>query len=152
MIGGADDVVAHLLLPASSSECGCSALARCQGLGELMTRIDGIRVIGSAGAADPTPGRSRSETTGPRGAEPDSWIENAPTKGRRALNLREVWGYRELVVFLAQRDLKARYKQAAFGVGWALVQPIVGVVVFTIVFNLIVDVMYAVVDPRVRYD
>jgi hypothetical protein len=105
-----------------------------------MTRIDGIRVIGSAGAADPTPGRSRSETTGPRGPDPDSWIENAPTKGRRALNLREVWGYRELVVFLAQRDLKARYKQAAFGVGWALVQPIVGVVVFTLVFNRLAGV------------
>jgi lipopolysaccharide transport system permease protein len=102
-----------------------------------MTRIDGLRVIGSAGAADP---HRRSETTGPRGAEPDSWIENAPTKGRRALNLREVWGYRELVVFLAQRDLKARYKQAAFGVGWALVQPIVGVVVFTIVFNRLAGV------------
>ncbi len=44
------------------------------------------------------------------------------------------------MVFLAQRDLKARYKQAAFGVGWALVQPIVGVVVFTIVFNRLAGV------------
>ena len=160
MIGGADDVVAHLLLPASSSECGCSALARCQGLGELMTEIDRIRVIGSgrrggsdtsekltmppsgavASESDRRSRHRRSETTGLRGPEPDSWIENAPTKGRRALNLREVWAYRELVFFLAQRDLKARYKQAAFGVGWALVQPIVGVVVFTIVFNRLAGV------------
>ncbi|MDP9022196.1 MAG: ABC transporter permease [Actinomycetota bacterium] len=53
----------------------------------------------------------------------------------RALGLRELWAYRELALFLALRELKARYKQAVFGAAWAVVQPLAGVVVFTIVFR-----------------
>jgi lipopolysaccharide transport system permease protein len=73
-------------------------------------------------------------------AEESEWVENAPTGGRRALDLREVWAYRELVFFLAQRDVKARYKQAAFGVGWAILQPVAGVVVFAVVFHRLAGV------------
>jgi ABC-type polysaccharide/polyol phosphate export permease len=61
--------------------------------------------------------------------------ENRPTRGARALQLGELWDYRELVLFLALRDFKAKYKQAVFGVGWAVIQPVAGVVVFTIVFR-----------------
>ena len=53
------------------------------------------------------------------------WIENRPTKGFRALDVRELWAYRELAAFLALRDLKVRYKQAAFGAAWAVFQPVV---------------------------
>lgn len=63
------------------------------------------------------------------------WKENRPTAGFRSLQLGELWDYRELVLFLALRDFKAKYKQAVFGVGWAVVQPVAGVVVFTIVFR-----------------
>jgi ABC-type polysaccharide/polyol phosphate export permease len=63
------------------------------------------------------------------------WKENRSTQGTRALHLGELWEYRELVFFLALRDFKAKYKQAVFGVGWAVVQPIAGVLVFTIVFR-----------------
>jgi lipopolysaccharide transport system permease protein len=63
------------------------------------------------------------------------WKENRPTGGFRALRLRELWDYRELVLFLALRDFKAKYKQAVFGVSWAVVQPVAGVLVFTIVFR-----------------
>ena len=63
------------------------------------------------------------------------WRENRPTAGLRALRLRELWEYRELVLFLALRDFKAKYKQAVFGIGWAILQPVAGVVVFTIVFR-----------------
>ncbi len=63
------------------------------------------------------------------------WKENRPTRGARALQLGELWEYRELVLFLALRDFKAKYKQAVFGIGWAVIQPIAGVVVFTIVFR-----------------
>jgi lipopolysaccharide transport system permease protein len=65
----------------------------------------------------------------------DRWIENRPTAGWRALDLAELWAYRELVAFLALRDLKVRYKQAAFGVAWAGLQPLAGLVVFTLVFH-----------------
>lgn len=68
------------------------------------------------------------------------WIENRSTEGARSLQLDELWRYRELVLFLALRDVKVRYKQAAFGVGWAVLQPLAGVAVFTVVFRLLADV------------
>lgn len=68
------------------------------------------------------------------------WVENRPSSGARALDLGELWAYRELVGFLALRDLKARYKQAAFGVGWAVLQPVVTAAVFTVVFHQLADV------------
>lgn len=63
------------------------------------------------------------------------WIENRPTRGLRWPDLPELWQHRELAAFLALRELKARYKQAVFGAGWAVLQPLAGVVVFTIVFR-----------------
>jgi lipopolysaccharide transport system permease protein len=68
------------------------------------------------------------------------WIENRPTRGFRSPDLRELWQYRELAGFLALRDLKVRYKQAVFGAAWAILQPVAGVVVFTIVFRRFADI------------
>jgi lipopolysaccharide transport system permease protein len=48
--------------------------------------------------------------------------------------------YRELVAVLATRDLKLRYKQTAFGIAWAVLQPVAGVIVFSIVFGRLADV------------
>jgi lipopolysaccharide transport system permease protein len=64
-----------------------------------------------------------------------AWVENRPSRGFRGLDLRELWRYRELAGFLALRDLKVRYKQAAFGAAWAMLQPLIGVIVFTVVFR-----------------
>ena len=63
------------------------------------------------------------------------WIENRPSRGFRPLDLRELWVYRELAAFLALRDLKVRYKQAVFGAGWAILQPLAAAAVFTLVFH-----------------
>jgi lipopolysaccharide transport system permease protein len=52
-----------------------------------------------------------------------------------SLNLREVWAYRELVYFLIWRDLKVRYKQTVLGIAWALLQPLVTVVIFSVIFG-----------------
>jgi ABC-type polysaccharide/polyol phosphate export permease len=68
------------------------------------------------------------------------WTENRPTAGLRAIRLKELWAYRELVFFLALRDVKARYKQALFGFAWAIAQPVAGVAVFTFVFRGLADV------------
>jgi homopolymeric O-antigen transport system permease protein len=68
------------------------------------------------------------------------WIEIRPTAGYRALNLRELWEYRELLYFLALRDIQARYKQAVFGIGWAVVQPVAGVAVLALVFSRLAKV------------
>ena len=48
------------------------------------------------------------------------------------LNLKDVWDYRELLVFLIWRDIKVRYKQTALGAGWAVIQPFMMMVVFSI--------------------
>jgi lipopolysaccharide transport system permease protein len=50
-------------------------------------------------------------------------------------DLKELWQYRELLYFLSWRDLKVRYKQTAVGVGWAIFQPFITMVVFTVFFG-----------------
>jgi lipopolysaccharide transport system permease protein len=54
---------------------------------------------------------------------------------REAAYWRDLWRYRELFYFLAWRDILVRYKQTAFGVAWALLQPLLTMAVFTIVFG-----------------
>src|SRR5437870_2776525 len=58
-----------------------------------------------------------------------------PSKGWVALQLKDVWHYRELLYFLAWRDIKVRYKQTAIGAGWAILQPLVTMMIFTIIFD-----------------
>ena len=58
-----------------------------------------------------------------------------PSSGWVALRLGEVWHYRELLWFLALRDIQVRYKQTALGASWALLQPVGTAVVFTLVFG-----------------
>ena len=54
-----------------------------------------------------------------------------PTRGWTSLNLGDLWRYRELMFFLTWRDILVRYKQTALGVGWAILTPLVQMVVFT---------------------
>jgi lipopolysaccharide transport system permease protein len=49
--------------------------------------------------------------------------------------LRSVWQYRELLVFLVWRDVKVRYKQAIIGAGWAIFQPLISMLLFTLIFS-----------------
>ena len=58
-----------------------------------------------------------------------------PARGWVSLNLAALWAYRELVYFLTWRDIKVRYKQAALGVAWAIIQPVVHMVIFTLIFG-----------------
>ena len=62
-------------------------------------------------------------------------IEIAPSRGWEALDLRGVWEYRELVWFLIWRDIKVRYKQASLGIAWAVIQPVMTMLVFTLIFG-----------------
>ncbi|MET0625404.1 MAG: ABC transporter permease [Pyrinomonadaceae bacterium] len=50
-------------------------------------------------------------------------------------NLRDLWAYRELLYFLTWRDIKVRYKQTLMGVAWVIIQPLMLMIVFTLVFN-----------------
>jgi lipopolysaccharide transport system permease protein len=58
-----------------------------------------------------------------------------PSRGWVSLQLQELWGYRELLYFLIWRDIKVRYKQTMLGASWAILQPFLTMVVFSIFFG-----------------
>jgi lipopolysaccharide transport system permease protein len=62
-----------------------------------------------------------------------------PARGWQPLSLSELWDYRELAYFLVWRDLKVRYKQTVLGIGWAVLQPLVTVVIFSVIFGRLAD-------------
>lgn len=63
-----------------------------------------------------------------------------PTRGLASLGLRAVWEYRELLFFLVWRDVKVRYKQTALGVLWVILQPLVSMAIFTVLFGVLLKV------------
>ncbi len=70
-----------------------------------------------------------------REATDTTWVVIRPTKGWESLRLGEVWEFRELLFFLAWRDVKVRYKQTALGALWAILQPVLTMLIFTIFFG-----------------
>jgi hypothetical protein len=58
-----------------------------------------------------------------------------PSRGWISLRLHDLWEYRELLYFLAWRDIKVRYKQTVLGAAWAIIQPLTTMVIFTIIFG-----------------
>jgi len=62
-----------------------------------------------------------------------------PSKGWVSLGLKELWRYRELLYFLTWRDILVRYKQAVLGVAWAVLQPFITMVVFTVIFGILLN-------------
>ncbi len=69
---------------------------------------------------------------------PVIWIR--PTRGWASFNLRELIEYRELLYFLIWRDIKVRYKQTALGIGWAVLQPMLTMLVFSVFFGRLAGV------------
>src|SRR5262245_58381891 len=70
----------------------------------------------------------------------DPLIRVEPSNGWVSLKLREVWAYRELLYFLIWRDVKVRYKQTAIGAGWAILQPFLTMVVFSVFFGRLAEI------------
>ena len=66
--------------------------------------------------------------------------EIRPASGWPSLELAEVWRHLELIYLLIVRDTKVRYKQSLVGIGWALLQPLLTVIVFTVLFDHLVKV------------
>jgi len=80
--------------------------------------------------------RPRAEVS--RAADTLSWLPHAlirPEESGVQLNLGDLWAYRELLYFLTWRDIKVRYKQTLMGVAWVVVQPLVTMLIFTLVFT-----------------
>jgi len=62
-------------------------------------------------------------------------VINPSVRKRNLINWRELWQYKDLFWFLIRRDIKTRYAQSVLGVGWAIIQPVFSMIVFTIVFG-----------------
>lgn len=62
-------------------------------------------------------------------------IHIKPTQGWSVLGLGELWQYREVIFYLAWRDVKVRYKQTIFGPAWAILQPFLTMIIFSIIFG-----------------
>lgn len=71
--------------------------------------------------------------------EPET-IYIKPSTGLTALNLRDLWVYRELIFFMIWRDIKVRYKQTMLGAAWAIIQPVLTMLVFNFVFGTVAKV------------
>jgi lipopolysaccharide transport system permease protein len=63
-----------------------------------------------------------------------------PSKTWVALDLRGLWDYRELLYFLMWRDVKVRYKQTVLGAAWAIIQPFLTMLVFTVIFSVLAGI------------
>jgi lipopolysaccharide transport system permease protein len=63
-----------------------------------------------------------------------------PARGLFDLDFKGVWEYRELLYFLVWRDVKVRYKQTVLGVAWVVLQPLLTMMVFTVIFSYLVRV------------
>jgi lipopolysaccharide transport system permease protein len=64
---------------------------------------------------------------------PQTVIE--PPSGWQLIDLEELWKYRDLFYFLVWRQIKTRYAQSILGVGWAVIQPVFNMIVFTVIFG-----------------
>lgn len=69
------------------------------------------------------------------GGSAASVLRIKPSEGFVSLQLREIWEYRELLYFLIWRDVKVRYKQTALGAAWAIIQPFMTMMVFSLFFG-----------------
>src|SRR5215831_1359633 len=78
-----------------------------------------------------SPSSSFSEINIP--AEPTVIIQ--PRRGLLTLDLKAIWEYRELLYFLVWRDLKVHYRQTLIGAGWVILQPLITMAIFTIIFG-----------------
>ncbi len=67
-------------------------------------------------------------------------VDIRPSKGWVALHLNDVWMYRELLYFLAWRDIKVLYKQTVIGILWVVLQPVITVLIFSVVFGLLLKI------------
>jgi lipopolysaccharide transport system permease protein len=82
-----------------------------------------------------------------------SWPEEKPqlvlkpSAGWRAVNLYQIWQYRDLLMTLAMRDVKLRYRQTALGAIWVILQPLLGAGVLSFVFNRVANIPTGSIPP-----
>lgn len=87
-----------------------------------------------------TPESALPEAAGPSGSRERPVAVISATRGWTALRLGELWKYRELLYFLVWRDVKVRYKQTMLGATWAVLQPLLTMIIFTLLFSKLAKV------------
>lgn len=95
----------------------------------------------AAGVPAPS-GTTPTVATGraPRTLPDEPLVTIQPGKSWAALDLREMWAYRELLYFLVLRDVKVRYKQAALGLAWVVMQPLLTTLILTVFLGMLARV------------
>lgn len=100
---------------------------------ERTTRVPGTDATRAAATTDTVDGPSPKAPSHSLPDKPLVTIE--PSRSWVALGLADVWRYRELLYFLTWRDVKVRYKQTALGAAWAVLQPLLTMLIFTLFFG-----------------
>jgi len=67
-------------------------------------------------------------------------VINTEKRFRKLIDWQELWRYRDLFWFLVWRDIKTRYAQSVLGIGWAIIQPVFSMIIFTVVFGNLAEV------------
>lgn len=100
----------------------------------IPTTADALDVKRPSGTTAAEP-REHIASRAPRALPEKPLVSIRPSRGWVPLNLLDVWAYRELLYFFVWRDVKVRYKQTAFGVAWAVIQPLFTMLIFTLFFG-----------------
>jgi lipopolysaccharide transport system permease protein len=75
------------------------------------------------------------EQIGSKIQAPVRHVEIVPARRWAALELQEIWHFRDLLVLLMMRDVKLRYKQTALGIVWVILQPLIASLIFAVIFG-----------------
>jgi lipopolysaccharide transport system permease protein len=112
------------------------------------------RALKTAAAASAQTASSKETESQPRALAPlpdRPLVVGGPSKSWVRLDLREIWVYRELLLFLIWRDLKVRYKQTILGATWVIIQPLLTMLVFTLFFGKLVGTPEGIPYPLFVY-
>jgi lipopolysaccharide transport system permease protein len=96
--------------------------------------------IGASSTGQPLPAGLPKTTVRSFSLPDQPVVKIRPSRAWVALNIKEVWAYRELLYFLTWRDVKVRYKQAVLGIAWAVIQPLATMLIFTVFFGKLAKV------------
>lgn len=95
--------------------------------------MEAERLLQTAHAHDSVAGEPRRSTLRPPADIPV--VRITASRGWGSLKLPEIWAHRDLLYFLVWRDVKVRYKQTFLGAAWAILQPVITMLIFTVVFG-----------------
>jgi lipopolysaccharide transport system permease protein len=101
----------------------------------MMEQLEDAQATSNVDVLADEDSRVASRIESPENGDSVPFLVIEPTAGWRSINFRELWRFRELLFFLTWRDVQVRYKQTVLGAAWAVIQPLMTMVVFNIFFG-----------------